>query len=228
MKILLIEDNRTIGKQVIEFLEGHQWLVDYADCGSLGIELGIAQAYDVILLDLNLPDIDGLEVCRHIKQNSEIAPPILMLTARDDFTDKAQGFNCGADDYVTKPFDLRELALRCEALARRQQLFQNKNILVGELSIDRVSHMATRGDTRLQLTTIGFKILLILAQHYPNPVSRSMLLEKIWGDELPDSDALRSHIYGLRNALDKPFDFSMLKTITNVGFKLQVPSGNYE
>jgi len=220
LKILLIEDNQTIAQQIIDFLQGHRWSVDYADNGRQGIALAKQDAYDLVLLDLNLPDKDGIEVCQIIKDEAQANIPVLMVTARDHFDDKAQGFHAGADDYLTKPFDLRELVLRCEALARRQQLHQNKIIIVGDLKIDLAMHQAYREGQQLHLTNVGFKILLLLAQSHPKPVPRSIILHKVWGDELPDSDALKSHIYSLRNALDKPFDKNMLKTITNVGFQL--------
>jgi DNA-binding response OmpR family regulator len=221
LNILLIEDNQTIALQLCEFLEGHRWTVDYADNGNFGKELALQDDYDVIILDLNLPDVDGLEVCREIKEKARINPPVLMLTARDSFEDKAKGFGEGADDYVTKPFEFRELALRCQALARRQQLHRNHTLSIGELFIDQKQHLASRQGQTLKLTNIGFSILVILAQEYPQAVSRSTLMKKIWGDEPPDSDALRSHIYSLRNVLDKPFKTSMLTTITNVGFRLE-------
>ena len=196
--------------------------MDYSDNGTLGIKLALENEYDVILLDLNLPDIDGIDVCRQIKNEAMVNTPILMLTARDAFEDKARGFGEGADDYVTKPFELRELVLRCQALARRQQLHLEQQIRIGDLLIDKAQHQAQRQGQVLKLTGIGFKILTTLAEAYPQPVSRSSLIHKLWADEPPDSDALRSHIYSLRAALDKPFETAMLKTITNLGFKLDI------
>ncbi len=222
LSILLIEDNHTIAQQLCEYLEGLTWVVDWASTGKQGIELAIQQNFDVVLLDLNLPDIDGLEVCSRIKQQSTVYLPILMLTARDSFADKEQGFGLGADDYVTKPFEFREIGLRCEALARRSQLHQTKEISIGDLIIDQGKYTATRAGVSLKLTNVGFKIILSLAQAYPQAVSRSQMIHSVWGDEQPDSDALRSHIYSLRSALDKPYDFAMLETITNVGYKLVV------
>ncbi len=220
LSILLIEDNQTIAQQLCEFLEGHQWNIDYADNGRLGISLALENEYDVILLDLNLPDLDGLAVCREIKDKAQTNTPVLMLTARDAFEDKARGFGEGADDYVTKPFELRELALRCQALARRRHLHLGQSINIGDLLIEKRQHQAYRQGQLLKLTSIGFSILTTLAEAYPQAVSRSSLIHSIWGDEPPDSDALRSHIYSLRQALDKPFEKAMLKTITNLGFKL--------
>ncbi len=222
LNILLVEDNLTIAKQLTEFLQDRGWQVDYAQTGGLAINLAAANIYDVLILDLNLPDMDGLDVCARIKEQGEINTPVLMLTARDALDDKVRGFGQGADDYVTKPFEFRELALRCQALARRNDLHRSRQLQLGELRIDLAQKLAWRQDQPLQPTAVGFRILVQLAEAYPNPVSRSMLMHKIWGDSPPDSDALKSHIYSLRIVLDKPFAYGMLTTITNVGYKLKV------
>lgn len=221
--MLLIEDNVAIAKQVVEFLSAHQCDVDYAERGRQGIDLAVADIFDVILLDLNLPDIDGLEVCEHIKRDAKVTPPILMLTARDSFADKAAGFGHGADDYLSKPFDLRELLLRCQALARRNELHRSQQLTLGELELDLSQQQAIREGQALNLTGIGFQILSILVESYPQAVSRSVLSHKLWSDSPPDSDALKSHIYSLRKALDKPFAKPMLKTVMNLGYKLELP-----
>ncbi len=226
LTILLIEDNHAIAQQLCEYLEGLAWVVDWAATGKQGLALALQQQFDVILLDLNLPDIDGLEVCKQIKEQSLVYLPVLMLTARDALDDKQQGFGLGADDYVTKPFEFRELSLRCQALARRSQLHQSKQITIGDLVIDQGAHTASRAGKPLEFTNVGFKILLSLAKAFPQAVSRSQVIHAVWADEQPNSDALRSHIYSLRNTLDKPFDFAMLKTITNVGYKLVIENEN--
>lgn len=220
MKILLVEDNSTIASQLISFFEGLGWVVDYAKSGGLGISLAGQSVFDVMILDLNLPDLDGLKVCRELKTSLDYNLPVLMLTARDAFEDKALGYGEGADDYVTKPFDLRELRLRCEALARRQDLHKSAQLTLGELALSVRSQEAQRQGQPLQLTATGFRILLELVQAYPEPVTRSQLIHRLWGDDPPDSDALRSHVYSLRAALDKPFDTAMLKTLPNVGYRL--------
>ncbi|WP_439105794.1 response regulator transcription factor [Congregibacter sp.] len=222
LSVLLVEDHLPIARQVTDFLEGHGWQVDHASTGKHALMLALEHCYDVVLLDLNLPDIDGTVVCERIKSSAETNVPILMLTARDSFEEKADGFGRGADDYLTKPFDLRELVLRCQALAKRNELHQSKVLELGELRIDITQKLAWRQTQALTLTTIGFRILVQLAQAYPNPVARSVLLHQIWGDTPPDSDALKSHIYSLRSELDKPFEAPMLKTITNVGYKLDL------
>ncbi len=226
LSILLIEDNQTIAAQLTEFFEGHGWIVDYASHGNQGVELALNQNFDVIILDLNLPDIDGLEVCKQIKQQAKVNPPILMLTARDAFESKAEGYEIGADDYVTKPFDFRELALRCQALARRHNLHKSQRIEIADLVIEKNECTVKRAEQLLKLTNIGFKILLTLAEAFPQAVSRSNLIFKVWGDVPPDTDALRTHIYSLRNELDKPFKSKMLTTITNVGYKLECSTEN--
>lgn len=221
MKILLVEDNTTIATQITSFLEGLGWSVDYARTGALGLELAFDSVFDVLILDLNLPDIDGLTVCRSLKSQCEYNLPVLMLTARDAFEDKANGYGEGADDYVTKPFDLRELKLRCEALARRRDLHRSTVLELGELRLCTRDKTAERVGVPLKLTGIGYRILLELAQAYPEAVTRSELMHRIWGDQPPDSDALRSHIYSLRAALDKPFDTPMLRTLPNLGYRLE-------
>lgn len=220
MKILLVEDNNTIASQLIGFFEGLAWVVDYAATGRLGTKLASESVFDVMILDLNLPDLDGLEVCRELKASLDYNLPVLMLTARDAFEDKASGYGEGADDYVTKPFDLRELRLRCEALARRQHLHKSAELTLGDLTLSVKSQEAKRQNQPLKLTGVGFRILLELAQAYPEPVTRSQLIHRLWGDDPPDSDALRTHVYSLRAALDKPFDFAMLNTLPNVGYRL--------
>ncbi|WP_308363924.1 MULTISPECIES: response regulator transcription factor [unclassified Microbulbifer] len=226
LKILLIEDNPTIARQVGEFLQAHGWQLDFAHNGRLGIGLALEQIYDLVILDLNLPDIDGLDVCRQIREGAQVNIPVLMLTARDAFADKAQGFNTGADDYLTKPFDPRELALRCRALARRNQLHRSNRICIGELTIRHREQFAHRAGRPLKLTATGFRILIILARAYPEAVSRSAITHQLWGDNPPETDALKSHIYSLRQSLDKPFATPMLKTITNVGYQLETAGEN--
>lgn len=222
LNILLIEDNRVIAQQVTEFLSAHNWHIDYADTAALGIKLASENIFDVILLDLNLPDMDGLEVCATIKQHAQVIPPILMLTARDSFEDKAAGFKQGADDYLTKPYDLRELALRCKALARRSDLHQSTLLTIGKLKLNSSTKSAIIDGHECALTSIGFNILSLLAKAYPEAISRSLIIHKIWGDSPPESDALKSHIYALRKAFATHPKAPTLKTVMNVGYRLEI------
>ncbi|HSG50853.1 MAG TPA: response regulator transcription factor [Rheinheimera sp.] len=222
LSVLVIEDTPEIGREVCDFLSAQGMQVDYAATGNLGLSLAQQQHYDVIVLDVMLPDINGVTVCKTLKQSCDPLPAVLMLTARDSIADKSLGFDAGADDYLTKPFDLTELLLRCQALARRHQLHQSQTIVIGELAVNEKQQLAERQGHSLKLSSTDFAILLLLVQAYPNAVSRQQLVNKIWGDEAPDSDVVRSHIYTLRQALDKPFATPMLATLHGIGFKLQV------
>ena len=222
MKILLIEDHAELAEQLSDFLESAGWIVDYSLTGAQGIRLALANEYDLIILDLSLPDIDGTEVCKEIKSKSQLNIPILMLTARDSFADKVKGFDFGADEYLTKPYDLRELALRCKVLSRRQELYQSNRMLLGELTLDLNENKAFRLEQEVVLNKTSFSILLMLAKAYPNAVSKSRIIHDIWGDTPPETNALKSHIYNLRTAIDKPFSKNVVRTIVNVGYKLEL------
>lgn len=177
----MVEDHPVIARQVIAFMDGLHWQTDHAATGALAIALATREPYDVVVLDLNLPDIDGLDVCRAIKEKAPRNVPVLMLTARDAFDDKARGFNGGADDYLTKPFDLRELALHCEALARRGQLHREQQLAIGPLLLLAREQRALHQGADLALTPAGFKILSALCEAHPRAVSRSALTHALWG-----------------------------------------------
>ena len=220
LTVLLIEDHAGIARQIATFVEGLGWQLDHAGTGALGVRLATSHVYDVVLLDLNLPDIDGLQVCRAIKAGAPSNVPILMLTARDAYEDKARGFHDGADDYLTKPFDLRELALRCEALARRKQLHVHQELRVGPFMLLAREGRAQYRDVALSLTQTGFKILMLLCREHPHAVSRAALSAQLWGSEPPESDALKSHIYALRKQLEAAGGAGLLVTIPQLGYRL--------
>jgi len=220
LSILLIEDNLALAKQVCQVLESKGWLVDYAETGEQGLSLSMSQHFDVIILDLNLPDIDGLEVCEKIKRQQTRLTPILMLTARDSFNDKAKGFMRGTDDYLTKPCDLRELVMRCEALGRRHQLHTDTKIVKGRLSLDTRAFSVTWAEQPLNVTKTGFKILQQLVEAYPYPVARSDLITEVWGNDPPETNSLKAHLYNLRKALEQGIKPPELQTISNIGYRL--------
>jgi DNA-binding response OmpR family regulator len=166
--------------------------------------------------------MDGLQVCQQLRQHADRHIPILMLTARDSIEDKVTGFHMGTDDYLTKPFSLQELEMRCLAVSRRHLLQRKETIELGPLILDKRRKLATRDGERLELNAMGFKILQVLAEAYPQVVSRSELSHHLWRDEPTESDALRSHIYQLRTVLDKPFAYPLLKTVFGVGFTLEI------
>lgn len=222
LNVLLVEDQVSIAQNIAEYMEAKGHVFDFATNGKQGLELALENHYDIVILDLNLPIMDGLEICKQLREKSERHIPILMLTARDSIEDKVTGFSVGADDYLTKPFVLQELEVRCLALSRRHLLQTDHKLNLGPLIIDRKQKHISRDGKTLDLHAMGFKILTILAEAYPQVVSRSQLTQQIWGDEPTESDAMRSHIYQLRNVLDKPFDFPLLKTVHGVGFVLDI------
>ena len=221
LSILLVEDQVAIAKNIASFMEAKGYTLDFATDGKQGLQLALENFYDVVVLDLMLPGLDGWEVCREIRSRSNRHVPVIMLTARDSLGDKVKGFELGADDYLTKPFAMEELAVRCLALSRRNQLNTDHKINIGSLCIDRKYQTVTRLNKEIELHQIPFTILLSLAESYPRVVSRSELCHRIWGDDLTESDSLRSHIYQLRKQLDKPFGTPMIKTVHGVGFSLE-------
>ena len=220
LSILVVEDQQDIALNIGDYLTAKGHIIDFANNGKLGLQLALENHYDVVILDLMLPQMDGLEVCEQIREQALSHIPVLMLTARDTLEDKIVGFSHGADDYLTKPFALEELEVRCLALSRRHLLSSDKTITIGDLVIDRKSQQVKRSDKALNIQGKHYEILLILAQTYPQVISRSQLCQQLWGDEPTESDSLRSLIYQLRQTIDKPFDKPMIKTVHGVGFAL--------
>ena len=219
--VLLIEDHADIAEMVGAYLENRDYIIDYAADGITGLHLAVSNQYDAIILDLMLPGMDGLEVCQKIRDEAKSDVPIIMLTARDTLEDKISGLDRGADDYLIKPFAIQELEARLRSLIRRYSGDIKKEILsVGELSIDTSTLKVQRGDKELAITPIGLKILSVLMRASPAVVSRRELERQVWGDILPDSDTLRSHLYNLRKIVDKPFEKKILLTVQGNGFKI--------
>ncbi len=219
--ILLVEDNRGIAEMVGEFLERRGFSVDYASDGVTGLHLAVTNSYDVVVLDLMLPGMDGLDVCRKLRHDAKKPTPVLMLTARDTLDDKLVGLDAGADDYLVKPFEIRELEARVRALIRRDRRQVSTEVLrVADLVLDTATLRATRAGRDLLLSPIGIRLLTILMRESPRVVSRRDIEREVWGDLLPDSDTLRSHLYNLRKVIDKPFDKPLLHTIHSAGYRL--------
>jgi DNA-binding response OmpR family regulator len=220
MRILIIEDNADISASIYDYLEGRGHIMDAAPDGVTGLHLAVSNDYDVIILDLGLPGIDGLDVCRRLRKDARVGTPVLMLTARDALEQKLAGFDSGADDYLVKPFALEELAARVQVLSDRRRRNAAEKLRVGDLSLDESQHRVTRCGKAISLNPIGFKILAFLMAESHRVVSRSEIEQVVWGDEPPDSDALRTHLSNLRNVVDKPFDRPLLHTIRGVGYRL--------
>lgn len=221
MLVLLIEDHRLLAETLIDYLNSEAIEVDYAATGLQGLELATQQAYDALILDINLPDLDGFAICQRLRQQYGLDLPILMLTARDQLADRLHGFAQGADDYLVKPFASQELVARLQALVKRNrgQVVQ-KRLDLGDLSIDTSTQQVWRAEQEILVSPTGFKILRILMREAPAIVSREALQNEVWGTDIPDTDALRSHLYNLRKALNRPGQTELIHTIKGVGFKL--------
>lgn len=219
--VLLVEDNQDIAEMVYAFLERRGYELDYAADGVTGLHLAVTNSYDVIVLDLMLPGMDGIAVCRKLRDEAQRDTPILMLTARDTLGDKVAGLDAGADDYLVKPFEIRELEARIRALIRRQRGQIAPEVLqVGDLSLDTGTLTVTRAGETLNLTPICMRILTVLMRASPRVVSRLAIEREVWGDVLPDSDTLRSHLYNLRKTIDKPYPKPLLHTVQSAGYRL--------
>lgn len=220
-KILIIEDNPDIVANIYAFFEPKGFELDNAHNGLSGLALAANNRYDVILLDVMLPGMDGTKLCKTLREELHDKTPVLMLTARDTILDKVAGFDSGADDYLIKPFSLVELEARIKALIRRHQdeHFQH-SIQVGALSLNAAEHSIKRDDKPLKLTPTGFKILQTLMSASPRVVSKNELEEKVWGQDVPSSDALRTHLHSVRAQVDKPFDRAMIVTMAGVGYQI--------
>ncbi|MFR0692723.1 response regulator transcription factor [Enterobacterales bacterium AE_CKDN230030158-1A_HGKHYDSX7] len=220
MRILLVEDNRDILANMADYLGLKGYTVDCAQDGLSGLHLAATSHYDLIVLDVMLPGLDGFTLCRRLREDARRDTPVIMLTARDQLDDRLQGFRSGADDYLVKPFALSELAARIEAVLRRSQGGGRRELQVSDLSYNLDTLEVNRAGKPLKLNPIGLKLLAVLMQKSPHVVRRDVLEEAVWGDDCPDSDSLRSHVHQLRQVIDKPFASSLLHTVHGVGYKL--------
>jgi DNA-binding response OmpR family regulator len=223
MRVLIIEDNPDIAANLGDYLEDHGHTVDFAGDGVTGLHLAVVNDFDAIVLDLALPGMDGLEVCRKLRSEAVKDTPVLMLTARDRLEDKLAGFETGADDYLVKPFELQEVEARLKVLASRGRRRSLREFKVGDLAYNLDTLSVKRGDTEIYLNPIGLKLLHCLMEASPNVVSRADLELEVWGEEMPDSDSLRVHIHSLRSAIDKPFGSNMIQTRHGIGYRLVDP-----
>ncbi len=223
MRVLIIEDNPDLAENIGDYLEERGHVVDFAYDGVTGLHLAVVETFDAIVLDLALPGMDGLEVCRKLRKEAGKTTPVLMLTARDRLEDKVAGFETGADDYLVKPYALQEVGVRLDALVRRGKHPENRLLRVGDLRYDLDALTVNRAGTEIELNPIGLKLLRFLMEASPNVVTRAELERKVWGEVLPDSDSLRVHIHSLRALIDKPFESKMIQTRHGIGYRLVDP-----
>jgi DNA-binding response OmpR family regulator len=226
MRILIVEDNADIAANLHAYLEPLGYALDWERNGEAGLASAARRVHDAIVLDLMLPGLDGLEVCRRLRRELRLPVPVLVLTALDTIPDKVRGFESGADDYLVKPFSMAELDVRLKALHRRALAAHVPAPLqVADLVLDPATRRASRAGRLLELTPSGHKLLLALMQASPGLVPREALEYALWGDDPPDSDALRTHIHALRQAIDKPFGTPLLQNRPGLGYAIVAPSG---
>lgn len=221
MRILIIEDNRAFAANMFDFLEAKGHVVDTAADGVTGLHLARVNKFDAIVLDLKLPGVDGITLCRSLREDEGKNTPILMVTARDLLEDKIAGLEAGADDYLVKPVELSEVELRLRVLLRRgATLIRKERLVVEDLSLNQLRATVRRAGKLIELPPIPYKILEVLMLQSPNVVSREDVQHAVWGDALPDSDSLRAHFHILRNLIDKPFERKLLRTVRGIGYQL--------
>lgn len=226
MRLLVIEDNRSLVANLFDYFEARGHTLDAAPDGITGLHLATTQTYDAIVLDWMLPRMEGPEVLRRLREDHGSEVPVIMLTARDELPDKIAGFRAGADDYLTKPFALPELEVRLDALMARVHGRQRSRVLeVHDLRLDLGTLEATRAGKLLHLYPACRKLLETLMKASPAAVTRQQLEYALWGDDPPDGDMLRSHVYELRRSVDGPFPVKLIQTLPRTGYRLAVPHG---
>ncbi|MCG8668307.1 MAG: response regulator transcription factor [Pseudomonadales bacterium] len=219
MLVLLVEDDPSLAELVIEFFEEEGVECDHTGNGLHAIELITEHRYDVVVLDINLPGCNGLEVCDHLRRYG-FATPCIMLTARDSLDDKLAGFDQGADDYLIKPFALPELMARVNALLKRHQ--HNASFAIGDLVISPEQHQVVRGEEIIQPSPDEWRLLLLLAKASPKVVKRSAIEDHLWPQGVPSDDAFKMAVYRLRKAIERPELPTLLHTVRGVGLALKV------
>lgn len=221
LKILVVEDNSDIAANIADYLEPKGYILDFAADGALGLKLASELRFDVIVLDLMLPKMDGMSVCQRLREEHQLDTPIIMLTAKDQLDDKLQGFSAGADDYLVKPFSVKELEARIIAISKRgSNRVTSRSLAVADLEFNLATMAVTRAGQPLELNPSQRKLLQYLMEHRDRVVTRAELEELLWGDGIPDKDILRTHIYALRTQIDKPFDKKLIHTVHGTGYRI--------
>ncbi|EDP60673.1 response regulator transcription factor [Vibrio sp. AND4] len=221
MKVLIVDDNHNISETIADYLELEGMTIDCAYHGEAALNLIQENHYDVIIMDIMMPKLDGISTVETLRQELLCGTPILILSAKDTLDDKVAAFNAGGDDFLMKPFAMQELSLRVRALANRGPRQDIGTLEFADISLNASTDEVSRMGKHIKLSRIQTQILKLLLKRAPSVVSRTEVTEKVWGDEPPSSDALRSHIYGLRTAIDKGFDNSRLETIHGQGYRLK-------
>jgi DNA-binding response OmpR family regulator len=220
MKVLLIEDEETISKEVSLALREERFDVDRASDGAMGLKMAVANTYDLIIMDLLLPNKNGDEICKQLR-HAQINTPIIALTALSDLHTKIRLFNLGVDDYLTKPFEFEELFARIKSCLRKQNIEVGSLLEYGELSLDLKRREAKRAGQKIELRDKELRILEYLMRHPEQVLTREMILSYVWGPGVERfTNVVDVHVHHLRDKIDKPFSTKILRTVNNVGYKI--------
>jgi DNA-binding response OmpR family regulator len=221
VRVLIIEDDSTIAANLYDFLAARGHAVDAAADGVTGLHLAVSQPFDAIVLDLALPGMDGATLCRKLRDEAHIETPVLMLTARDTLEDKLAGFEQGADDYLVKPFALREVEARLHALHKRHTgRTTTRALRVGDLALDPATLAIRFAGREVKLPRKCFRLLEALMMNSGKVVSRGELEDAVWGEAQETSDTLRSHMHVLRRALREAGGYDPIETVHAFGYRL--------
>ena len=223
LRVLVVEDHRALAENIFEFLGESSYCLDFAYDGLTALHLVSVNRYDVIVLDIMLPGLSGLKLCERIRNDLECNTPILFMTARDAIEDKASGFSLGGDDYLVKPFDMREMELRIQALSRRDIKKQDEKN-AGSICFNTGTLEASLSNgKKVELSDSNARLFEVLMQAYPRFVSHDALSQAVWGIDDIDIHTLRTHIYNLRKSLHDALGHSLIKTLRGRGYRLIPP-----
>lgn len=223
LKVLLVEDDLDVAAGIADYLEAHGLAVDFAYDATQARARLLESAFDLLVLDVNLPGEDGLSLCHELKREQDLRQPAIFLSARGGLADKLRGFEAGAVDYMVKPFAPAELLARIRAIAIHTNKVDGALLRVGAYRLDPQRGLLLRDELSLPLHATGLAILMRLMQAHPGTVSRQALCEGLWGDEAPDSDPLRTHVYHLRRAIQERFGEAPIATVRGLGYRFGVP-----
>lgn len=223
-RVLIVEDQSALAANLEEFFDEARYSLDFAADGLTALHLLATQQYDVVVLDVMLPGVNGFEICRRIREDLHSNVPVIFMTARGELSDKEEGYSLGCDDYLVKPFALRELQLRIDALTRRETASRDGVLRAGPVSYDPGTlHARLDGHGEVMLGGTAARIFEQLVRHHPRIVTHDMLNRAIWGTDEGDAHTLRTHIYVLRRTLESALGSVLVDTVHGRGYRLSLP-----
>ncbi len=222
VRVLLVEDDAVIARQIKALLDREGFSVEIAPDGEEGLDLALIGGYGLLILDIMLPNLDGWSLCASVRKQKDTVP-ILMLTARDSVDDRIRGLEGGADDYLPKPFDARELVARVRALLRRDKIHRTGFINIADMEIDTNAHTVKREGNLIELTPREFSLLEALARNQGRTLTRTVILESVWDNDESLDNTVNFHVASLRKKVDAPFEPKLIHTVHGIGYVMRTP-----